>query len=126
MHCPFCGEADTKVIDSRLAGDGDQVRRRRKCVVCRERFTTFETAELNLPRVIKQDGTRVPFDGTKLAAGMMRSPVVPMAGGAGQPVTFSLLLGKYLLAFELISVVLVAAIIGALGIGKGERKLPWK
>ena len=67
MRCPFCGAQDTKVVDSRLAGDGDQVRRRRRCLSCDERFTTFETAELNLPRVIKQDGTRVPFDGTKLA-----------------------------------------------------------
>ena len=73
MRCPFCGAQDTKVVDSRLAGDGDQVRRRRRCLSCDERFTTFETAELNLPRVIKQDGTRVPFDGTKLAAGMMRA-----------------------------------------------------
>ncbi|MFY9975515.1 MAG: transcriptional regulator NrdR, partial [Chromatiaceae bacterium] len=73
MRCPFCGAEDTKVIDSRLAGDGDQVRRRRKCVVCRERFTTFETAELNLPRIIKRDGSRVPFDGRKLRNGMMRA-----------------------------------------------------
>jgi transcriptional repressor NrdR len=73
MRCPFCGAQDTKVVDSRLAGDGDQVRRRRRCLSCDERFTTFETAELNLPRVIKQDGSRVPFDGTKLAAGMMRA-----------------------------------------------------
>jgi transcriptional repressor NrdR len=73
MRCPFCGAQDTKVVDSRLAGDGDQVRRRRRCLSCDERFTTFETAELNLPRVIKQDGTRVPFDGAKLAAGMMRA-----------------------------------------------------
>jgi transcriptional repressor NrdR len=73
MRCPFCGAEDTKVIDSRLAGDGDQVRRRRKCVVCRERFTTFETAELNLPRIIKRDGSRVPFDGRKLRNGMTRA-----------------------------------------------------
>ena len=73
MRCPFCGAQDTKVVDSRLAGDGDQVRRRRRCLSCDERFTTFETAELNLPRVIKQDGSRVPFDHGKLAAGMMRA-----------------------------------------------------
>lgn len=73
MRCPFCGAEDTKVIDSRLAGDGDQVRRRRKCVVCRERFTTFETAELNLPRIVKRDGSRVPFDGRKLRNGIMRA-----------------------------------------------------
>ncbi|WP_295449445.1 transcriptional regulator NrdR [uncultured Thiodictyon sp.] len=73
MRCPFCGAEDTKVVDSRLAGDGDQVRRRRKCELCKERFTTYETAELNLPRVVKGDGSRVPFDGRKLRAGMMRA-----------------------------------------------------
>lgn len=61
------------MIDSRLFGDGDQVRRRRQCALCKERFTTYETAELNLPRVIKQDGSRVPFDGRKLASGMTRA-----------------------------------------------------
>ncbi len=73
MRCPFCGAQDTKVVDSRLFGDGDQVRRRRKCAICKERFTTYETAELNLPRVIKQDGSRVPFDGRKLASGITRA-----------------------------------------------------
>ncbi len=73
MRCPFCGAQDTKVVDSRLSGDGDQVRRRRRCTVCNERFTTYESAELNLPRVIKRDGTRVPFDGRKLRSGMMRA-----------------------------------------------------
>ncbi len=61
------------MIDSRLAGDGDQIRRRRECAVCKERFTTYETAELNLPRVVKQDGTRAPFDGRKLRSGMVRA-----------------------------------------------------
>lgn len=73
MRCPFCGAQDTKVVDSRLFGEGDQVRRRRECAVCKERFTTYESAELNLPRVVKQDGSRVPFDGRKLAAGIMRA-----------------------------------------------------
>ncbi|HHH39067.1 MAG TPA: transcriptional repressor NrdR [Sedimenticola sp.] len=73
MRCPFCGAQETKVIDSRLFGDGDQVRRRRACTVCKERFTTYETAELNLPRVVKQDGSRVPFDGRKLATGISRA-----------------------------------------------------
>ncbi|HIP52439.1 MAG TPA: transcriptional regulator NrdR [Chromatiales bacterium] len=73
MRCPFCGAQDTKVIDSRLSGEGDQVRRRRRCTVCNERFTTYETAELNLPRVIKSDGRRVNFDGRKLRAGMSRA-----------------------------------------------------
>jgi transcriptional repressor NrdR len=73
MRCPFCGAQDTKVVDSRLSGDGDQVRRRRRCVVCNERFTTYESAELNLPRVIKRDGSRVPFDGRKLRSGILRA-----------------------------------------------------
>lgn len=73
MRCPFCGAQDTKVVDSRLFGEGDQVRRRRQCVVCAERFTTFEAAELNLPRVVKRDGSRVPFDGRKLRTGLMRA-----------------------------------------------------
>ncbi len=73
MRCPFCGAQDTKVIDSRLSGEGDQVRRRRRCTDCNERFTTYETAELNLPRVIKRDGSRVPFDERKMRSGMMRA-----------------------------------------------------
>lgn len=73
MHCPFCGAEETKVIDSRLVADGGQVRRRRQCLTCDERFTTFETAELVMPRVIKSDGTREPFDEVKLRAGMLRA-----------------------------------------------------
>ena len=73
MFCPFCGADDTKVIDSRLVADGGQVRRRRECVNCRERFTTYEAAELVLPRVIKQDGSREPFDEEKLRSGLQRA-----------------------------------------------------
>ena len=73
MRCPFCGAQDTKVIDSRLSGEGDQVRRRRECTVCKERFTTYEAAELNLPRLVKRDGSRVPFDGRKLRTGIDRA-----------------------------------------------------
>lgn len=73
MHCPFCQMADTKVVDSRLVAEGGQVRRRRECQQCKERFTTFEMAELLLPRVIKQDGSRQPFDETKLRAGLQRA-----------------------------------------------------
>ena len=73
MYCPFCSANDTKVIDSRLVANGDQVRRRRECAKCGERFTTFETAELVLPRLIKQDGHRQPFDEEKLRAGMQRA-----------------------------------------------------
>ncbi len=73
MRCPFCAKPDTKVIDSRLANEGDSVRRRRECVACGERFTTFETAELVMPRLIKSDGVRVPFDENKLCSGIMRA-----------------------------------------------------
>ena len=73
MHCPFCQTADTKVVDSRLVAEGGQVRRRRECQQCKERFTTFEVAELLLPRVIKQDGSREPFDEEKLRAGLQRA-----------------------------------------------------
>jgi len=73
MQCPFCNDSDTRVIDSRLAGEGDSVRRRRECQACKERFTTFETAELNLPRVIKSDGVREPFWEEKLSAGFLRA-----------------------------------------------------
>ena len=73
MHCPFCSHEETKVIDSRLAGEGLQVRRRRECQSCKERFTTFETAELVMPHVVKRDGRREPFDEFKLRAGIMRA-----------------------------------------------------
>lgn len=73
MHCPFCSDEDTKVIDSRLVADGNQVRRRRECLSCHERYTTYEIAELLMPRVIKQDGSREPFDESKLRAGLTRA-----------------------------------------------------
>ncbi|MGD9983029.1 MAG: transcriptional regulator NrdR [Porticoccaceae bacterium] len=73
MHCPFCGADDTRVVDSRLVAGGDQIRRRRECATCRERFTTFEVAELLMPRVIKRDDSREPFDENKLRAGLQRS-----------------------------------------------------
>lgn len=73
MRCPFCGEPDTRVIDSRLASEGDSVRRRRECLTCSERFTTYETAELVMPRIVKQDGSRTPFDEQKLRSGMLRA-----------------------------------------------------
>jgi len=73
MHCPFCGHGETKVTDSRLAADGAQVRRRRECLSCGERFTSFETAELLMPRVIKSDGSREPFDERKLEGGMIKA-----------------------------------------------------
>src|SRR6186713_2963941 len=73
MHCPFCNHEETKVIDSRLAGEGHQIRRRRECLECGERFTTFETAELVMPRLVKRDGAREPFDEAKLRSGMVRA-----------------------------------------------------
>lgn len=73
MYCPFCNAEDTKVIDSRLVEEGAQVRRRRECLKCQERFTTFEMAELNLPRIIKQDGRRSTFDKEKLRASLLKA-----------------------------------------------------
>jgi len=73
MYCPFCQAVDTKVIDSRLIREGNQTRRRRECEACKERFTTYETAELSLPRIIKRDGRRAPFSEDKLRAGILRA-----------------------------------------------------
>jgi transcriptional repressor NrdR len=73
MYCPFCSHEETKVIDSRLAADGRQVRRRRQCLDCNERFTTFEEAELVMPRLIKSDKSRQPFDEEKLRNSMIRA-----------------------------------------------------
>jgi transcriptional repressor NrdR len=73
MYCPFCGHEETKVTDSRLAGDGRQIRRRRECLACGERFTTFETAELVMPQVVKGDRTREPFDTSKMRSGMLKA-----------------------------------------------------
>lgn len=73
MRCPFCSFDDTKVIDSRLVAEGSQVRRRRECLSCAERFTTFESAELLMPRVIKTNGSREPFDEDKLRNGILRA-----------------------------------------------------
>ena len=73
MHCPFCSEIDTRVIDSRLVSEGNHVRRRRECTTCEERFTTYESAELVMPRIIKQDGIREPFNEDKLLAGLSKA-----------------------------------------------------
>jgi transcriptional repressor NrdR len=73
MHCPFCSHEETKVIDSRLAADGRQIRRRRQCLDCNERFTTFESAELVMPRLVKNDNSRQPFDESKLRSSMTRA-----------------------------------------------------
>lgn len=73
MHCPFCTADETKVIDSRLVAEGGQVRRRRECLSCEERFTTYELAELVMPRVIKQNGSREPFNEDKMRGGFLRA-----------------------------------------------------
>ncbi len=73
MRCPFCTEPDTRVIDSRDASEGDQIRRRRECTDCKERFTTYESAELSLPRIVKSDGRREAFIEGKLRAGLLRA-----------------------------------------------------
>ena len=73
MYCPFCSHGETQVIDSRLAGDGRQIRRRRQCMDCNERFTTFESAELVMPRLVKTDGRREPFDEEKMRSSMRRA-----------------------------------------------------
>ncbi|MFT7234717.1 MAG: transcriptional repressor NrdR [Methylophagaceae bacterium] len=73
MRCPFCGADDSKVIDSRLSAEADSIRRRRACTECNERFTTYETAELALPRLIKRDKSRALFDEDKLRAGFLRA-----------------------------------------------------
>lgn len=70
MRCPFCAEEDSKVIDSRLTSDGYQIRRRRECPSCKERFTTFESAELLYPHIIKNNGNREPFNMQKLRKGI--------------------------------------------------------
>ncbi len=73
MKCPFCGTPDTRVVDSRLANESTQVRRRRECVSCGSRFTTYEAPMLSMPMVIKNDGSRDTFDEQRLRSGMMRA-----------------------------------------------------
>ena len=73
MNCPFCQAFETKVIDSRLVAEGEQIRRRRECLSCQERFTTYEIAELLMPKVVKQSGIREPFDEDKLRSGILRA-----------------------------------------------------
>jgi transcriptional repressor NrdR len=73
MYCPFCNANDTKVTDSRLLREVNQVRRRRECLICKERFTTHEVAELALPVIIKRDNNREPFNQEKLRGGILRA-----------------------------------------------------
>src|SRR5881227_4385931 len=73
MKCPFCGSPDTQVLDSRVSEGGDSIRRRRRCTSCQKRFTTYETAELRLPQVVKQNGTRADFDVARVRVGFQRA-----------------------------------------------------
>ncbi len=73
MKCPFCGSLDTQVIDSRVNEAGDAIRRRRRCTACDKRFTTWETAELRLPQIVKTNGTREDFSETKLRESFRRA-----------------------------------------------------
>jgi len=73
MRCPFCKSVETQVIDSRESDDGDSIRRRRKCIACNKRFTTYETVELRMPQLVKQDGSRAEFDANKLRTSFLRA-----------------------------------------------------
>ena len=73
MKCPFCGSFDTQVVDSRVSDAGDSIRRRRRCQSCQKRFTTYETVELRMPQVVKQNGIRVEFDVEKIRNGFARA-----------------------------------------------------
>lgn len=68
MKCPFCGHAETQVVETRLSDDGDSIRRRRKCTHCDKRFTTYERAEVAFPVIVKKDGRRVDYERRKLLA----------------------------------------------------------
>jgi transcriptional repressor NrdR len=72
VKCPFCNAEDTSVTDSRVSEEGDRIRRRRRCLTCDKRFTTYETVELRMPQVVKQDGNRAEFDRDKLLTSFMR------------------------------------------------------
>ena len=73
MKCPFCGNGENKVIDSRLSKDSNAIRRRRECLACGRRFTTYEFVEEVLPTVVKKDGRREPFERTKIRAGIKKA-----------------------------------------------------
>ena len=71
MHCPFCGHAETQVVETRESDEGDVIRRRRRCLRCEKRFTTYERIDIVMPAVVKKDGARVDFDPAKLRASML-------------------------------------------------------
>jgi transcriptional repressor NrdR len=70
MKCPFCGHADTQVVETRMAEDGDFIRRRRQCAHCEKRFTTYERPDVTFPAVVKKDGRRIEYDRAKLLGSM--------------------------------------------------------
>lgn len=114
MQCPYCRAQDTKVIDSRLVGEGNEVRRRRECICCSERFTTYEVIELSLPRVVKRDGSCVQFREEKVRSGILRAlekrpvraesvdaavnRIMNRVRSAGEPEIESGLLGEWVMA----------------------------
>jgi transcriptional repressor NrdR len=71
MRCPFCGHAETSVVETRESDEGDVIRRRRRCTHCDKRFTTYERSEITLPALVKKDGSRVEFQAAKLRASML-------------------------------------------------------
>jgi transcriptional repressor NrdR len=71
VHCPFCAHGETQVVETRESDEGDVIRRRRRCLHCEKRFTTYERTEIAMPVVVKKDGARVEFDPAKLRASMM-------------------------------------------------------
>ncbi|MDA0831197.1 MAG: transcriptional regulator NrdR [Proteobacteria bacterium] len=73
MKCPFCSYEDTQVVDSRVSESGDSIRRRRRCVACDKRFTTYEVVELRMPQLVKTNGTREEFDERKIRTGFSRA-----------------------------------------------------
>lgn len=73
MKCPFCDKLEDKVVDSRMAREGEVIRRRRECLSCKRRYTTYERVEESLPMVVKKDGRREPFDRTKILAGLKKA-----------------------------------------------------
>ncbi|GGX90119.1 MULTISPECIES: transcriptional regulator NrdR [Vogesella] len=73
MKCPFCGCADTQVVDSRVSDDGNSIRRRRRCMGCEKRFTTFETADVRMPQVVKSGGHRAEFDVERVRTSFLRA-----------------------------------------------------
>lgn len=73
MRCPFCGDETSRVVDTRLTSEGEEIRRRRECLECRRRFTTRERVEAVLPKIVKQDKRREDFDRRKLLAGIRRA-----------------------------------------------------